>query len=218
MTFIRSLVLGAGILVSPVVSADEMVDDPDGYGYAWGDPRLISVIGVGITIGGGVSGFTEESVRDNLDTEANGAWSARATFGTHIPLGLEIGYNGTMVDLQSSANGSASLLGTTLEAAGRFNMLPHFELNPYLFAGLGWTHYDVRDERLVRADSAVRADDDVLVVPMGVGVAYRAMQGITFDARGTFRAAGNSELLTDATGSHPDLHTWEATGNLGYEF
>jgi hypothetical protein len=215
------LLLGAGILVSPAVSADEMsdieVDFGDAEPSAWNDPKLVSGIGVGVTIGAGVSGFTEEGVRDNLDTDANSAWSVRAAFGTHTPLGLEIGYNGTTVDLESSPFGTASMLGTTLEGGVRLNILPHSDFDPYVFAGLGWTHYDIRDEQLVRADSGLQSDDDVMHAPMGIGLAYRAPGGVTFDARGTFRAAGNSDLITDVTGSHPDLHTWEASGNIGYE-
>ncbi len=221
MSALRRLLLGAGLLVSPAVSADEMPEvDVDGdieEVDAWNDPRLVTGVGVGITIGLGVGGFTEEGVRDNLDTDANAAWSARAVFGTHIPLGVELGYNGTTVDLESSPGGTASLLGSTFEGGVRLNILPRGAANPYILAGLGWTHYNLRDETSVRADSGISDDDDVMVVPVGLGFSYRSADGITFDARGTMRVAGNSELITDATGSHPDLHTWEATGNIGYE-
>jgi hypothetical protein len=54
---------------------------------------------------------------------------------------------------------------------------------------------------------------------MGAGLSYRDVSGLTVDVRGTFRAAASSDLLIDPrTGNEADLHTWEASAALGYEF
>jgi hypothetical protein len=225
-----AVVVGGSLAMVPAASADDAyvdadvdadidVETPDRYSYAWSEPRLASMIGVGITLGGGVSGFTDELLRDTVDSEVGGAWSVRATIGTHIPLGLDISYTGTTVDLQPlGQTATGQLVGTNVEGAVRWNILPHFSVNPYLFAGMGWQRYDVRDADFSLSDAGINEDENFVVFPTGVGIAYRDISGIVFDARGTFRWAGDSELIAEAGGDFADLHTWEATANLGYEF
>jgi hypothetical protein len=199
-------ILIGSVATTQTAAADEPID-----AYAWSEPRLASRVGVGITLGGGLSGFTDQQVRDAVDSRVGGAWAARVTVGTHTPLGIELSYTGTSVDLRQSMG---TLTGTNVEGALRWNIFPHDAWNPYAFAGAGWQRYDVSDAQT----SGIRSQDDLAVFPLGAGLAYRDLSGITFDARGTFRPARGADLVVDATGSRAELHTWEASGNIGYEF
>src|SRR5690554_5243259 len=72
------------------------LDDP----YMSPDPLVqssqsdtITPFGMGLTVGGGVVGFTNSEMRDNLHT--GGGWEARATVGTKLPVAFEAAYVGT---------------------------------------------------------------------------------------------------------------------------
>lgn len=226
-TKLVAVVVAGGLAAPLAASADDVVvvdtDADEGrvdmYSYAWSEPRLASTIGIGVTVGGGINGFTDSLLRDTVDTTVGGAWALRATFGTHIPLGLDVSYTGTSVDLRPlGQSATGQLLGTNIEGALRWNILPHFEVNPYVFAGIGWQRYDLRDVNFSQADAGIADQDDVAVFPMGAGLSYRDTSGITFDARGTFRPATESNLIVDDTGGFAEVHSWEASGNIGYEF
>ncbi len=190
--------------------------------YAWTEPRLQSGIGVGVTVGGGITGFTDKTMRDTVSTDVGGLWDARVSLGTHIPIGLDLSYLGSAANVHSLVNGmsNGTLVGTTTEAALRWNVLPHELVTPYLFGGVGWQRYDLQNPQQSVADAAMRHSDNVLEIPMGAGLALRQTGGFTLDARGTFRAqATSSDLVLDTqTGQYAKLHSWEASANLGYEF
>jgi hypothetical protein len=205
----------ATVLVARSAAAEER---PSMYSYAWSEPHMMSVIGVGMQIGGGLGGFTSETLRNTVASDISGLWTARATFGTHIPLGIDVTYNGTAVDVQPlGETATGTLLGTNVEAALRWNLLPHYAWNPYIFAGAGWQRYDVTDANFSRAATGLSDEDDLAVWPMGAGIAYRDPDGIVAELRGTFRLAQESELLRTGNG-FADLHTWDASAQLGYEF
>jgi hypothetical protein len=150
--------------------------------------------------------------------DVGGLWDLRVTIGSHIPVALDVSYLGSATDIGGVPGQSATLIGTTAEAALRYNILPHYEFNPYVFAGAGWQHYDVSGgstQLTGMADS-----DDLIEFPVGTGVAYRR-SGFVADLRGTFRATTEENLVVrnPATNSDPvPLHTWEASAALGYEF
>jgi hypothetical protein len=188
------------------------------YSYAWHDPTLQTGIGVNFQIGGGIGGFTDSQVNNISSSEIGGVWQFRATIGSHTPLGVDLGYNGTAYDVQSfDGVTSDTLIGTDLEAALRWNILPHYMFNPYIFGGVGWQHYDLNNNTLTRADSGIGQTDDLAVVPMGAGIGWRDTSGLTADLRGTFRWAANSALIEDVNGHDANLHTWEAAASIGYE-
>lgn len=189
---------------------------PPRYSYAWHDPTLVTGIGIGVHIGGGIGGFTGDTVRDAVDSNVAGMWTVRATLGTHVPLAIDLAYVGSAATITPLGD-DGSLVGTAFEGAVRWNVLPHFAWNPYVFVGLGWQRYDTSDVELSTADTGLADDDDLAVVPMGIGFAYRSRSGMVFDVRGTYRVAGGSSLVESPDGGDASLDTWEASATLGYE-
>jgi hypothetical protein len=193
------------------------------YSYAWHDELLPSRIGVSMILGGGVAGFTDSTMRSTT-ADVGGLWDFRLTLGSHIPLGIELGYVGSATNLRGLPAGQdGTLIGTAFEGALRFNVLPHFVATPYLFAGVGWQRYDVSNANVTLSDAGMNDKDNLLVFPMGAGLAYR-MSGFVFDLRGTFRAATEQNLVLKQPTTSPTssdfapMHTWEASAALGYEF
>ena len=92
-------------------------------------------------------------------------------------------------------------------------------MRPYIFGGLGWTHYSLANNDF--NNSALAESDDVLTVPMGAGLTLKAPFGGTFDVRGTFRASFMEDLMTgvyQGSGAEARLHTWNVDARLGWEF
>jgi hypothetical protein len=212
-------VVTAALVSLPVVA---LADEPnDIYSYAWQDSRLASGIGVSATLGGGITGFTDQTMRDVVTKSVGSLWNLRVTLGSHTPIGLELGYLGTVQDIDAlTGTQTATLLGTTAEAVVRFNILPHYAWDPYIFAGVGWQRYDITGAKFSMADSGINDSDNSVVFPMGTGISFRTPTGLVLDMRGTFRANTQAGLVIDTTGndSYAPLHTWEASGALGYEF
>lgn len=198
---------------------DNQPSDSGAYSYAWREPRLRSQVGVGVSLGGGVAGFTDVAMRDVMKHDVGGLWDLRVSLGTHIPIGLDLSYLGTAAPLQTLGGAdNGTLIGTTVEGAVRYNLLPHFVWNPYVFAGVGWQRYDVTDASFATSDTGMRELDNVLEFPMGGGVGYRARSGLVVDVRGTFRATTSSDLLREPDGDRAAVHSWGASGAIGYEF
>lgn len=177
-------------------------------------PNLIVPSGMSASIGGGVMGFTDDTMTDF--TSAGGAWEARFIFGTREYLGLEAAYSGTAIGVDAiGLDSNAVLVSTGLEALARANLLKG-DVQPYAVAGVGWRRYD-----LTNADfnnSSVTEEDNVFEVPLGVGVAYR-YKGLVLDARGLFRVALEEDLIATAAGQDSaKLHTIEASARIGWEF
>jgi hypothetical protein len=204
---------------------DEGSDSLDMYGYAWHDDRLQSGIGVSTILGGGATGFTDKTMR-NTTSSVGGLWDLRVTIGSHLPLALDVSYLGSAMNINGLPAGrSGTLLGTTVEGALRYNILPHYAWNPYVFAGVGWQRYDVTQTNVTLSDSGMNDKDNLLEFPMGTGLSYRS-GGFVGDLRGTFRAATDQNLVLKPTASavgptsndFAAMHTWEASAAVGYEF
>jgi len=209
-----------GLLAAGEARADEAYERPSTYSYAWHEPRLQSDIGVGLTLGGGVSGFTDQTMRDELSSGIGGLWDFRVSIGTHVPLGFDVSYLGTAAPVTTVTGiDNGTLVGSTAEGALRWNMLPHYVIDPYIFAGIGYQRYDLTNVKLSQADSGMKDHDNLAEFPMGAGVSVRDPSGFMADVRGTIRAATSSDLVVDPrTGSNADLHAWEASAAVGYEF
>jgi len=226
MLRLRSILacVGARVIGVQLCAADSFPSDfeqpqpptVDPYSYAWSDPRMPSSVGVGVMVGAGVTGFTAD-MRDLIDRTVGVLWDVRVTLGTHIPLGLELGYVGSAAKLQTLMNDfNGMLIGTTFEAALRWTILPHASGTPYVFAGVGWERFDVQNVQFRQADTNLSGSDSVGEFPIGAGVAYRHRDGWVGDVRATFRPTTKSSLLIEPNGTR--LDSWEASAAVGYEF
>jgi len=219
-----------GVAFAHVARADVYTDNlsdpgPSTTQSVWRDPRLATGIGIGIDVGGGVFGFTDATMR-SVASPVGGMWNFRASLGTHVPLGVEIGYVGSASTINSQlGRAQATLVGTTVEAALRWNVLPQFPWTPYAFAGVGWQRYSLDDRAFQLSDTGIANQDDLVVLPLGLGIAYRIGAFVT-DVRGTFRVAEGSSLvletpqssLQNGFGGYAAMHQWDASVNVGYEF
>ncbi len=212
-----SLLVGAGVaLYGASAHAEENV-----YGYGWHEPELSSGVGVGVIAGVGVTGFSSSNVR-NTTSSLGGLWDLRVTLGSHIPLGLDVSYVGTSTSINAQiGSNSGTLLGTAVEGALRWNILPHSPLNPYLFGGIGWQRYDITGATFSLSDSGIRDSDNLVDYPVGLGVSYRDA-GFVADIRGTYRFTSNNQLilaqpLVPGTG-YSKMDSWEASAAAGFEF
>lgn len=182
-----------------------------------GDPTLresrpMTGYGVEVSLGGGVTNFATDEARDVSDP--GGSWNLRLTVGTRSIIGFEAAYVGQAQNVEAPGlDGDAYMVSNGAEGALRLNapiMYRDWLFAPFALAGLGWTRYD-----LVNADfntSAIQDDDNVLSIPLGVGVAA-AYRGFMLDTRFVYRATYDDDFLGAA-----DLHNWIVSANIGREF
>ncbi len=176
------------------------------------DPYVPIASGLEVSIGAGLSGFTDGALDDAVHAPA-GSWSARLSWRTHRWLGAELGYSGSAVSIDTLGIRDATLIGTGVDAVGRWTILPDAPLAPFVFAGLGYQRFDTTSSDLSTADSGLDNSDSGLAVPMGAGLAYRFGR-IVLDVRGTFRPVVNADVaVTDGSAS---MHAWLAGASFGY--
>lgn len=216
---IASLTLVALIALPVAAQADNAIglerDD------TWHDSRLSSGYGISTILGGGLTGFTDKTMRNTMSSDVGGLWDLRVTLGSHTPLAIDVGYIGTAASIDAlSRTQSGTLVGTTFEAAARWNIRPRAALNPYVFAGMGWQRYDISGGSFKQSDTGMNDSDNSIVFPMGAGVSYRDPTGLVADLKGTFRANTGAGLVLESLNStnHAAMHTWEASAAVGYEF
>ena len=175
-----------------------------------------SVLGMEATVGGGVTGFIDETPRNTATT--GGTWEARLMFGSRLPLAVEAAYIGSAqsIDALGLAN-NAVLVGNGAEGNLRIN-LTRARVQPYLFGGIGWTHYQLTNMSSVANTSSVLDKDDIGTVPLGAGISARLGRAFIVDVRGTYRATFNDDLFRAMTNNNNSLQSWAAAGRLGFEF
>lgn len=191
------------------VAADYDADD---------DMELMSGIGVAIAAGGGASGFTNEQLRDA--TNPGGDWDVRATIGTRSYIAFEGSYIGSAQSIDAlGLDTDAVLVGNGVQGALRLNTTLNFPVQPFIFAGVGWRRYDLTNIDQNRSD--VAGSDDVLEVPMGVGIAGK-WNGLILDARGEFRATADEDLVAETNpefvNDKAEMHRWGVKATVGVEF
>lgn len=186
---------------------DIEVEDPNA-------PQLYSTYGASITVGGGVVGFTDDTMRDVSST--GGAWDARLVFGTREFLAVEAAYSGAALGLDAlGLDDDAILLSSGGEVLARVNFLRD-AWQPYVVGGIGYRNYSIVNND--RNTSSIGDDENLGEVPLGAGVSYR-YQGLVVDARGMFRAAFNDDLVNQRPGEdETSLHTWQGQITAGWEF
>ena len=165
-------------------------------------------------VGGGVTGFTDDRMRDLANT--GGAWTARLTIGTRMHFAAEVAYNGSAQELTTlGLDDSAMLISSGAEALARWNILADTMFQPYAFVGAGWRHYDLTNTSF--NTSSVNDSDNVAEIPVGAGLAFR-YEGLIADARFDFRPAFDNELVNPVGDTEFQLHNWTTSLRIGWEF
>jgi len=176
--------------------------------------------GFSLTLGGGVEGFTNDSMRST--TKDGGDWTVRAGFGTNLPISLEAAYIGSAQDINAlGLDRSALLVGNGVQGDVRINGTWNMPVQPFVYGGVAWRRYQIQNSDFNTSD--VRDQDDVLEVPVGVGLGFKAV-GFTFDLRGEYRPSFYDNLVPDRTNTtttdegNASMHRWGANASIGYEF
>lgn len=179
--------------------------------------------GFGLAVGGGVSDFTNERLRDT--TGMGGEWDARLTWGTRSRAALELSYIGSAQTIDALGLGEdAFLVSHGGQAALRLNALPasmNTPITPFIFGGVAWRHYSITNTDTNTSD--VNDSDNVFEVPVGVGLSTRA-SGFLVDLRGEYRWSMDNELLPNVS-DNDDLnfkddaamHRWGVALTVGVE-
>jgi hypothetical protein len=191
---------------------------PSGYDdrSGGGSRGFLGEYGLSLTVGGGVMGFTDKTMRDTAKT--GGLWDVRVGVLTNKWVGAELAYQGGLQNIEAlGLDTDARLLSTTLEADARVNFIQgRWNLQPYAFAGVGWTRYELNNVNTNLSD--VSDQDDLVEIPLGLGVGARA-SGFLVDVRGSFRPAFDNDLVpTSNSGDHAAMHSWQAALRVGYAF
>lgn len=180
------------------------------------EESMIARLGVVLAAGGGASGFTNQAMRDA--TQVGGDWDVRLTVGTRSPIAFEGSYVGSAQAIDAlGLDSGAVLVGNGLQGALRVNATVDTAVQPFLYAGIGWRRYDLQADTNL---SDVRGEDNVLEVPVGVGVAGKIGE-LILDARGEFRGVTSEDLLPEVSGTTDNfaaMHRWGVKGTLGFAF
>jgi hypothetical protein len=166
-----------------------------------------------VAVSGGVEGFINLKLRDLAS--AGSAWSARVSAGERQGVRLELAYVGSAQGLDPASG--TTLLGTGVVGTLRINVAPWVSdrLEPFLFVGGGWTRFHVRGAPAVAMGPK---NDDVLDLPIGVGVA--ALFGrFVLDLRAGLTVTAGADLVpVDDPSSSRDsqaMHRFGVTAGLG---
>ena len=120
-----------------------------------------SVMGIEAAVGGGAVGFIDSAVRNNVNT--GGSWEARLTFGSRLPIAIEGAYIGSSQNIDAlGLSTNSHLVGNGVEGDLRLNFT-NYMVQPYIFGGAGWTHYQIYNT--VTNTSDITNHDDVGTVP-----------------------------------------------------
>lgn len=174
-------------------------------------------LGIQVMAGGGVIDQLDRQTEDM--TELGGLWEARVAFFNRRYVGFEAAYIGSLQTVNAMGlDSNAQLFGNGAELNLRVNLLPGAFVRPYLFGGVGWTHYSFTNTGTAGAE--VRDNDEVLHVPGGVGLGFHILRGMTLDLRGTVRAAFEEQAFQPMAPADGEmgLENWSASAQLGFEF
>ena len=210
----------------PVTVEPTTESNTDMFGFEWHNPNLMSGIGISTTLGGGVVQFTDSTMRGTT-SNIGGLWDLHVTFGSHLPLALDLAYVGTATHIAGLPSGNTgTLIGSAAEGTLRWNVLPRLSWTPYVFGGVGYQRYDVTQTSVSLSDSNMNSSDNLLSVPAGLGFVWRGNNGLVADVHGTYRFTWFQDLVlkngapitTTSSSDFVKLNNWQASAAIGYEF
>jgi hypothetical protein len=182
--------------------------------YTESDSRgVYEKYGIGVALGGGVEGFAGDSMRST--TDPGGAWNVRLSLGLKSPLALEAAYVGSAQQINAlGLSGNAYLVGNGAQADARLNVTGDIAVQPFVYGGVAWKRYSLRNETANTSD--LINNDDVLEIPLGIGISSR-YAGLLLDLRGEYRVATQGDLVSQ---TNPDarMDRFGVNANVGVAF
>ena len=171
-------------------------------------------VGVALSVGGGVDDFAG-SMRNT--TSLGGSWDARLSFGTRSYIAGEASYIGSAQTFNTIASNHGTLTGNGAQAALRLNATVDYPIQPFIYGGAAWRHYNLNSSTAALAD--VAQNSDVFELPVGGGIAAY-FENLMLDVRGEYRFAwGGSDIANGSTNNGTGaLSRWGVSGNIGYVF
>ena len=116
--------------------------------------------GMSLSAGMGVTGFSDDRIA--ALTNVGLGWDLRFLWGTRRPVGVEVGYAGTLRRAEAADLGeNATLLSSELGSALRLQFGVD-TWQPYVFVGLGWKRFELLDQA-GGADALSMRDGDWIV-------------------------------------------------------
>lgn len=183
----------------------------------------VTPFGTQLQVGAGYRNFIGSTAQDF--TAGGGFWDVRGIVGTRSIIGAELAYTGSNQPIDAiGLSETASLLSNGVEGDLRLNApIPLSPggfpvlVEPYALAGIGWQYWNLINEGV--NTSSVASDDNILTVPLGVGLSV-GLAGFIVDGRLTYRQAFFNDLFGTPTSSFSgaSLNQWQAGVNVGFEF
>jgi hypothetical protein len=168
--------------------------------------------GIAVMLGGGVEGFVQTPQRDATDD--GGVWNLRVAVGTRSPLAIEAAYIGSAQSINGlGLESDALLVGNGAQADARINLTDAL-VQPFVYGGVAWKRYSL--ERTTTRTSDLSDNDDVLEVPLGIGIASK-YAGLLLDLRGEYRFSTQDDMF-DVTAPDDRMDRWGVNANIGYAF
>jgi hypothetical protein len=223
----KLLTLSGTFILGAIVAAPALAANDNGGSASGSEPNVQNVsrslstvpvapTGLGLQLGGGVTGFTRQGARDVFGT--GGYWDVRAVLGTDSFIGAELAYVGSAREINAAGvTGNAALIGNGAEAVARINLplsAGALRVEPFLFGGVGWTYYNIANSD--SNTSAIKDGVNALTIPFGAGASL-AYAHFIVDARFTYRAVFDDNLVRPNGGDNQDLQNWSGGLTLGYE-
>jgi opacity protein-like surface antigen len=196
----------------PAPEPSEVVPAPVGPSYEGpaylAPPKLYSVIGMGVLIGGNFNTFFGTAAQE--DTKVGAGWDARVELGTRSHLGGEFSYVGSTNEITAlGVDSRAQLLSNGMSGLVRLNVLTG-PVQPYAGVGIGYKRYQVVNTTTNSSDITDRSD--VPVVPAAFGLAVRGM-GLILDTRFAVDAPISASIIPGSA-----MTSWNLGASIGAEF
>lgn len=193
-------------LVSLCSTASAQIRDEDAHDAVANAHSRYSLVA-----GAGLEGFIDSHMRDAVSTGP--AWNVRGSIGNPENVNLEVFYSGSRQPMKMGAD---SLVGNGLLSQVRINVFPEAFFEPFFYFGAGWSRFSVKGRT---PGSMFPAHDDVLEMPIGIGMAYR-VGAFVADVRTGFTVITGQDLIAnpDAHGSEHSysMHRFGISAQIGY--
>lgn len=197
-SLLTAAVAVTALIAAPTALAADRTDKED----------LLVPMGMSVDVGGGARSFISQEARDV--TKPGGLWTARLVVGTRSYIGGEAAYFGSAQAIDAvGLQHSAFLLSNGAEGLLRLNAMTG-AWQPYALAGAAWRHYSLANTDYNYSD--VESTDDVVEIPVGIGVAYR-FNRLIVDARAMYNNAFGTRLIPDT-----NISALSVAAKIGFEF